>query len=462
MAKLPTDLSKQWWINNKAKTLKDTGLGNLLGQYEMVGKKCQDPKERTVALLDEVSGALENVARGVETQKSACNPKLHKETMDALSAYPALLKKAKDTVALKKGAYLKIIDDWEGLRKNTIAELQVLNRDVDELLKRVETCLKVCEKASKVPSVPREPLVADAKGLSAQLKDNRKSLHEAMEMHAKNAKAVEAPHPKDRSTDYLSEIGRLALQKTAACEKAIVELEKAIEALGVKLTVGQPSDLSANWWQANMAKLLPNTGMEKLLGQYESVWKECLDPKQRSRKSFNQAYDALLKVNEGLEKVKRQCPTQKEILQALEGYTSLINKARGALTQAAGEYAKVFTAWLEQRKNIIAGLKERQGPINTLMEKAKWMLETVKAKPALRKAVVKDMKATSEELGKKRVELNAYLAAKMQEQSHMAKPHADEQTDGLRLQNEIRDIMKVLSAALQKALESLKIATLES
>ena len=76
------ELRQKWWSKNKAMTLKKTGLGAALKDYE-VAEKLSNSKR--------MLKALDAVKKKAKTAEGACVKKLHDETLAALQRYPRII-----------------------------------------------------------------------------------------------------------------------------------------------------------------------------------------------------------------------------------------------------------------------------------------------------------------------------------------------------------------------------------
>ncbi|GMG84324.1 hypothetical protein LNKW23_35390 [Paralimibaculum aggregatum] len=83
------ELEQKWWRKNKAKTLKSTGFGKVLGEYETALKDfetwpangAEKAYETAVALLSK------RLPSAADAAIKACNARLHKDTVACLETY---------------------------------------------------------------------------------------------------------------------------------------------------------------------------------------------------------------------------------------------------------------------------------------------------------------------------------------------------------------------------------------
>ena len=87
------ELNQKWWSKNKAKTLKKTGLGKALKDFE-VAEELMDH--------DRMLTALSDVKKKVAAAQQECSTKSHAETIAALKKYPGLIQKRETEIKAKK------------------------------------------------------------------------------------------------------------------------------------------------------------------------------------------------------------------------------------------------------------------------------------------------------------------------------------------------------------------------
>jgi len=235
MAKMPTELSQKWWSTNKAKTLKSTGLGALLGKYETIWKECQGPPHRSLKKFAEAETALKAVEAGVAKAKSMCNAILHKETLGALDGYRPLIAKAKGQIESSKRDYEKIIKDWADFRKTTKTGMEQRQAEMNKLIEKADVGLKTCEQSAKAQIAEgMKHSVNLAKSLIAELKAKQESINKYLETW-RTGKGPASPHLDDRPTEYDSmvpEMNKIQVDINAARQNAESRLNEAIKANG--------------------------------------------------------------------------------------------------------------------------------------------------------------------------------------------------------------------------------------
>lgn len=95
------ELSQKWWSTNKAKTLKPTGLGKLLKDFEVA----EDQMDWDKALK-----ALAGVKKKIPSVIKACNETLHKDTLAALKKYAKVIEaKEADLTARKQDSATRAV-----------------------------------------------------------------------------------------------------------------------------------------------------------------------------------------------------------------------------------------------------------------------------------------------------------------------------------------------------------------
>lgn len=87
------ELSQKWWSKNKAKTMKKSGLGNALKDFE-VAEDLMD--------YDRMLKALSEVKKKVVVALQGCNEKAHAETIAALKKYPGVIQKRETEIKAKQ------------------------------------------------------------------------------------------------------------------------------------------------------------------------------------------------------------------------------------------------------------------------------------------------------------------------------------------------------------------------
>ena len=123
----PKDLSQAWWSKNKATTLKSTGLGKALGEYEKV--RAGTP---SLKYYQDCLKALNKLPAAVAKAEKACNAKLHKETLDALGGYKAVISKEAQEVAKEDTDYAKKLSIFKQSREKLIKTLSAALKKTSE------------------------------------------------------------------------------------------------------------------------------------------------------------------------------------------------------------------------------------------------------------------------------------------------------------------------------------------
>ena len=82
-------LDYKWWSKNKAKTMKKSGLGKAIQDYEVAVVK-DDPQ----LMLDKLSEVKKKVVKAID----CCNKKLHAETIEALKKFPGVIQKQQKVI----------------------------------------------------------------------------------------------------------------------------------------------------------------------------------------------------------------------------------------------------------------------------------------------------------------------------------------------------------------------------
>lgn len=87
------ELNAKWWSKNKAKTMKKSGLGKALKNFE-VAEDMMD--------YDRMLKALSEVKKKLVVALKACNPRIHADTIAGIKKYPAIIQKRETGVKAKK------------------------------------------------------------------------------------------------------------------------------------------------------------------------------------------------------------------------------------------------------------------------------------------------------------------------------------------------------------------------
>lgn len=83
------ELEQKWWSKNKAKTLKSTGFGKVLGEYETALKALEgtDAAEALKGHGTAVDLLTKKLPRAADAALKACSTRFHKETIACLETY---------------------------------------------------------------------------------------------------------------------------------------------------------------------------------------------------------------------------------------------------------------------------------------------------------------------------------------------------------------------------------------
>jgi len=148
-------LEAKWWRDNKAKTLKSTGLGNALVKYERrladFQKKANDketPFPEVQEAFDEVKPLLtKDIAKAVNDGIKAAGI-FHKETKEALLKYKeeVIPAAANDLINLYGAAqrrYQNLLNEMDVVYEEFAHKFQMATSLVDHAIKEVENYIKV-------------------------------------------------------------------------------------------------------------------------------------------------------------------------------------------------------------------------------------------------------------------------------------------------------------------------------
>ena len=87
------ELNAKWWSKNKAKTMKKSGLGKALKNFEVAEDRMD---------YDRMLKALSEVKRRIVVALKACDPKRHRDTIAGIKKYPGVIQKRETGVKAKK------------------------------------------------------------------------------------------------------------------------------------------------------------------------------------------------------------------------------------------------------------------------------------------------------------------------------------------------------------------------
>lgn len=137
MVALPKDFSQDWWKKNKPATLKPTGFGEALldfeGWYKSVlrGSSSYDSHQRTFQLL-----------KAVETARAAavgkCNKILHADALKQLEAYKKLIAKASQDLQRVAEDYDRTVKEQRKARADLVAALKGALLECAEIMQKHE------------------------------------------------------------------------------------------------------------------------------------------------------------------------------------------------------------------------------------------------------------------------------------------------------------------------------------
>ena len=153
----PKDLSQQWWSKNKAKTLKSTGLGKVLGAYEKLRAGTQSLK-----YFQDCYKELNKIPAAVEKSKKMCNEKLHAETLAALDGYSAVISKEMQALSKDETEYTKKLSIFKSSREKLVKELTDMHQKADQNCTLGKSGLKKLKEAVEKKDVATATKLANA------------------------------------------------------------------------------------------------------------------------------------------------------------------------------------------------------------------------------------------------------------------------------------------------------------
>lgn len=134
----PTTLSQAWWSKHKPKTLKSTGFGALMGEWE---KALALPESK--ANFVKMAAALAKLEPGRKTALAMCNKTLHKDGIANLGAYQGLITKADAALKKRSKDYDDAVKAWHKVRTECLAGMKKQEPKVSAMEGRVSKGLKL-------------------------------------------------------------------------------------------------------------------------------------------------------------------------------------------------------------------------------------------------------------------------------------------------------------------------------
>lgn len=141
-------LSYKWWSDNKAKSLKKTGLGKALQVYEKADRAAD--KHCKVEVLGIKYNALRGVKAAAQKGVGLCIPKIHAETRAALKTYDGVVQTVADPLKAE-------IDRVQ----NELARIQIISKSgtaaVDAAMKKFMDILAKMNSAAEMAEGRPDP-----------------------------------------------------------------------------------------------------------------------------------------------------------------------------------------------------------------------------------------------------------------------------------------------------------------
>ncbi len=182
------ELNYKWWDKNKAKTLKKTGLGKALKEYEKDNPK--DIHRCSFTDLKVCSDRLTEVQAVASKAVGACNKKIHGETMAALKTYDGVVKAAKARVEGQLKTFEKDLTALQALGQGNVKKVKAAHKKLNENSKKLVTFTKesVVWKDSPVPA--RAKLASDLADEILAGKEKMVAIHAIVEFEKKRDQCV--------------------------------------------------------------------------------------------------------------------------------------------------------------------------------------------------------------------------------------------------------------------------------
>ncbi len=130
-------LSYKWWSDNKAKSLKKTGLGKALQAYEKADRAAD--KHCKVEVLGIKYNALRDVKAAAQKGVGLCIPKVHAETRSALKTYDGVVKSVADPLKALIDRVKKEIVAVQALGQKNQAKGQAATKQITIYIKQLRS-----------------------------------------------------------------------------------------------------------------------------------------------------------------------------------------------------------------------------------------------------------------------------------------------------------------------------------
>ena len=192
MAK-PTDLTSKTWNKVKGLTVPKTGFGEKLDAYQAAKRKTEDLPTRNLKAFDTAAKALGDITKHIPVAQQKCNKTLHKDTIEALGAYKALVDKEGGELHSAAVKYQGYIDKYKDLRAVCGQELAAIETRMDNAAKKVVADAKREIAAGHLAEAGKQ-----IKAGTAQLQQIQQEANDSLQKPRVPGPAVETPHADDR------------------------------------------------------------------------------------------------------------------------------------------------------------------------------------------------------------------------------------------------------------------------
>lgn len=134
MAKLPTDLSKKFWNDNKPKKLKSAEFDDALAEHNDLLATLSERKQADDALVNRLIASCKRLQKTREDAEKACLPLLHDDAKKILKKYESLISNEQTRMDKLKDDCNRRLNELVGATsKMTTAAITKYNSKLSEL-----------------------------------------------------------------------------------------------------------------------------------------------------------------------------------------------------------------------------------------------------------------------------------------------------------------------------------------
>ncbi len=137
-------MNYKWWSDNKASTLKKTGLGKALQAYGKADRAAD--KRCKVEALRAKYDSLQDVKAAANKGIGLCIPKVHAETKSALKTYDGVVKSVAVPLKAQIVSVEKEIDTWKTLNKTRLPKINAAGKNLEKCIVKMTEIEQVAKK----------------------------------------------------------------------------------------------------------------------------------------------------------------------------------------------------------------------------------------------------------------------------------------------------------------------------